>query len=47
MAGLNLAHTLSVAKLKICNNSQLVIGQIQGEYDAKDERISIPFKGMR
>lgn len=34
---LDLALILAVAKLKICSDSQLVIGQIQIEYEAKDK----------
>ena len=37
MVGLDLALTLAAAKLKICNDSQLVIGKVQREYEAKDE----------
>ena len=33
----DLAHSLSTVKLKICSNFQLVIEQIQKEYEAKDE----------
>ena len=34
---LSLALTLSASKLEICSDFQLFIGQIQGEYEAKDE----------
>ena len=37
MVVLDLALTLAAAKLKICYDSQLVIGPIQREYEAKDE----------
>lgn len=37
MVGLDLALTLATIKLKICSNSQLIIGQIRKEYEAKDE----------
>ncbi|KAL6326972.1 hypothetical protein AAG906_012656 [Vitis piasezkii] len=36
LSGLGLALALSASKLKICSDSQLVVGQIQGEYEAKD-----------
>lgn len=36
---LNLTLTLSTTKLEICSDSQLVIGKIQGEYEAKDKRM--------
>lgn len=35
--GLSLVLTFSMSKLEVCSDSQLVIGQIQGEYEAKDE----------
>lgn len=34
------ALTLAAIKLKICSDSQLVIGQIQKEYEANDERMT-------
>lgn len=37
MARLNLALALATNKLKICSDSQLVINQIQKEYEAKDK----------
>lgn len=37
MSGLNLTLALSASKLKICSDSQLIVGHIQGEYEAKDE----------
>ena len=37
MADLDLALTLATKNLKICNDSQLVVGKIQEEYDVKDE----------
>lgn len=40
LSGINLALALSVSKLEICNDSQLVVGHIQKEYEAKDERMS-------
>ena len=40
MARLDLALTLATVKLKICSDSQLVIEQIQKEYEAKDERMA-------
>ena len=35
--GLNLALVLATAKVEIISDSQLVVGQIQYEYGAKDE----------
>ncbi|KAL6335872.1 hypothetical protein AAG906_003497 [Vitis piasezkii] len=40
MSGLNLALALSASKFEIYSDSQLVIGHIQGKYEAKDERMS-------
>ena len=40
LVGLSLALTLSASKLEICSDSQLVVGQIQGEYEDKDERMA-------
>ena len=37
LSGLNLALVLLASKLKVCSDSQLV-GHIQEEYEAKDER---------
>ena len=37
LVGLDLALTLAATKLRIYNDSQLVIRQIQGEYEAKDK----------
>ena len=40
LSGLGLALALSASKLEICSDSQLVVRQIQGEYEAKDERMA-------
>lgn len=40
MVGLNLTLALVANKLKLCNDSQLVIIQIQREYEAKDKRMA-------
>lgn len=37
MSGLNLALALLASKLEIYSDSQLIVGHIQGEYEAKDE----------
>lgn len=39
LTGLRLAHTLGVKKVEVNNESQLVVGQVQGEYKAKDGRM--------
>ncbi|RVW35783.1 hypothetical protein CK203_082555 [Vitis vinifera] len=41
---LDLTFILSAAKLKICNDSQLIVGQIYGEYETKDERMLNTFQ---
>ena len=40
LSGLDLALTLSVSKLKIYNDSQLVVRHVQEEYGARDERMT-------
>lgn len=40
MVRLDLALTLGAIKLEICSDFQLIIGQIQKEYEAKDERMA-------
>ena len=40
MVRLDIALTLAVVKLKIYSDSQLAIGQIQKEYEAKDEHMA-------
>ncbi|RVW43429.1 hypothetical protein CK203_070334 [Vitis vinifera] len=40
LSGLGLATTLNTSKVKIHNDSQLVVGQILKEYKAKDERMA-------
>ena len=40
LCGLDLALALSVSKLRIYSDSHLVIGHVQKEYEATDERMS-------
>ena len=40
LAGLSLALTLLASRLEIHSESQLVVGKIQGEYEAKNERMA-------
>lgn len=40
MPGVNLPLALSVSKLEIYSDSQLAVGHIQKEYEAKDKRMS-------
>ncbi|RVW85539.1 Gag-Pol polyprotein [Vitis vinifera] len=40
LSGLDLALTLSVSKLRVYSDSQLVVRHVQEEYEAKDERMA-------
>ncbi|KAL6348223.1 hypothetical protein AAG906_003089 [Vitis piasezkii] len=40
LSGLGLAITLNASKVKIHSDSQLIVGQIRKEYEAKDERMA-------
>ena len=40
LVGPNLALTLATTRLQIRSDSQLIVGQIQREYEAKDERMA-------
>ena len=40
LSGLGLAITLNASKVKIHSDSQLIVGQIQKEYEAKDEHMT-------
>ena len=35
IAGLNLVHSMEVEQLQVCNDSQLVVRQIEDSYEAK------------
>ena len=39
ITGLNLAHSLEVDQLEVCNDSQLVVRQIEDTYEAKSGRM--------
>ena len=46
IVGLNLAHSMEVYQLDVCNDSQLVVKQIEDTYGAKGEKNDpIPQKG--
>ena len=46
IAGLNLAHSMEVDQLEVCNDSQLVVRQIEDAYEAEGEKNDpIPQKG--
>lgn len=40
LSGLGLAITFNASKVKIHSDSQLIVGQIQKEYEAKDKRMT-------
>jgi ribonuclease HI len=39
LIGLRIAKVLGVTTLKVQSDSQLVVGQVNGEYEAKEERM--------
>ena len=47
IAGLNLAHSLEVDRLEICNDSQLVVRQIEDTYEAKSGRMILYLQKVR
>ena len=47
LPGLDLVFALSVSKLRVYNDSQLVVRHVQEEYGAKDEHIARYLAKMR
>ena len=47
IAGLNLAHPLEIDQLEVCNDSQLVVRQIEDTYEAKSGRMILYLKKVR
>ena len=47
IAGLNLAHSLEVDQLEVCNDSQLVVRQIEDTYEAKSGRMILYLQKVR
>ena len=41
IAGLNLAHSMEAEQLEVCSDSQLVVKQIEGSYEAKGEKMAL------
>ena len=39
IAGLNLAHSMEADQLEVCSDSQLVVKQIENNYEAKGEKM--------
>ena len=47
IAGLNLAHSMEADQLKVSNDSQLVVKQIEDSYEARGEKMILYLKKMR
>ena len=47
ITGLNLAHSMEVDHVKVCNDSQLVVNQIEDTYEAKGEKMILYLKKVR
>ena len=47
IAGLNLAHSMEVDQLEICNDSQMLVKQIEGSYEASGEKMVLYLKKVR
>ena len=44
IAGLNLAHSMEANQLEVCSDSQLVVKQIEDDYEAKGEKMILYLK---
>ena len=47
IVGLNLAHSMEANQLEICNDSQLVVKQIEDSYKARGEKMIFYLKKVR
>ena len=47
IAGLNLAHSMEVDQLEVCNDSQPVVKQIEDSYEARGEKMILYLKKVR
>ena len=47
IAGLNLAHSMEANHLEVCNDSQLVVKQIEDSYEAIGEKMILYLKMVR
>ena len=47
IVGLNLAHSMEVYQLEVCNDSQLVVKQIEDSYEARGEKMILYLKKVR
>ena len=44
ITGLNLAHSMEADQLEVCNDSQLVVKQIEYSYEARGEKMILYLK---
>ena len=47
IAGLNLAHSMVIDQLEVCSDSQLVVKQIEDNYEMKGEKMICYLKKVR
>ena len=47
IVGLNLAHSMEADQLKVCNDSQLVVKQIEDDYEVKGKKMIRYLKKVR
>ena len=47
IAGLNHTHSMEVDQLEVCNDTQLVVNQIEDTYEAKGEKMILYLKKVR
>ena len=47
IAGLNLAHSMEADQLEVCSDSQLVVKQIEDDYEAKGKKMIRYLKKVR
>ena len=47
IAGLNLTHSMEVDQLEVCNDSQLVVKQIEDSYEARGKQMILYLKKVR
>ena len=47
IVGLNLAHSMEVDQLEVCNDSQLVVRKIEDTYEAKSEKMILYLKKVQ
>ena len=47
IVGLNIAHSMEADQLEVSSDSQLVVKQIEGSYEAKGEKMSLYLKKVR